>query len=175
MKGIINLIKIIEKRPLGVTVRRFREVRKSIMTAIGLHWHKFMLPEHFEPNANNVYKYQQRTRSYRERKERAAKNGKSGTRIVDRRAGMDQLTFSGTLKANVLHIATIRSFEQRFKLVMPGTSYTPDRPRRPNQPPIAQEVTRLLEREKQELAKIGKRLAVQLLNQSTTIATTEIK
>ncbi len=175
MKGIVNHIRIIEKRPIGVTVRRFREVRHEIMRTMGLFWHQNILPKHFEPNADNVYKYQRRTKGYNERKQRAAKNGKSGVRIVDRRAGTDKLTFSGTLRANVTQVATIRSFEQRFKLVMPGTPYTPDRPRRPNQPPIAQEVTRLLEREKQELAKIGKRLAVQLLKQPTTTTVTEFK
>ena len=175
MKGIINFIRIIEKRPIDITVRRFREIRHEVMRTMGLYWHRNMLPKHFEPNADNVYKYQRRTRGYQERKERAAKNGRSGVRIVDRRAGADKLTFSGTLRINVTQIATIRSFEQRFKLVMPGTPYTPDRPRRPGQPPIAQEVTRLLEREKKELAKLGKSIAVQLMNETRSARTTEIK
>lgn len=85
------------------------------------------------------------------------------------------LVYTGTLRANVTQVATIRTFEQRFKLIMPGTSYTPDRPRRPNQPPIAQEVTKLLEREKQELAKLGKAFAVDALKALKTPTTTTIK
>lgn len=87
---------------------------------------------------------------------------------------MVALVLTGTLRANVTQVATIRTFENRFKLVMPGTAYTPDRPRRPNQPPIAQEVTRLLEREKQELAKLGKASAVAQLKALRSPKTTNI-
>lgn len=161
--GMIHHVRILETRPPDVTVRKWREIRHSTMKLMGLHWHQFMLPQHFAPNAKYVYHYKRRSKDYEQRKERAAKRGASGTRFVDRRAATDALTFSGTLRANVLQVAHIRSFEQRFKLVMPGTPYTPDRPRRPSQPPIAQEVTHLLEREKKELARLGKAHAVQAL------------
>lgn len=161
--GMINYIKMIEAKPPEVTVRRWREIRHSVMRTMGEHWHQHMLPLHFAPNAANVYHYQPRTQKYLADKRRYAEQGKMGRRTVDRRAATDPLTLSGTLRANVTQVATIRSFEQRFKLIMPGTAYTPDRPRKPNMPPLAQEVTRLLEREKQELAKIGKAVAVKEL------------
>lgn len=165
MAGIINYVQMIETRPLGIPVRRWRAIRHAVMNVMGLHWHQQMLPRHFAANAANVYKYQRRSAAYLERKSRTAGRGSSGHRFVDRRAATDQLTFSGTLRDNV-QTATIRTFEQRFKLVMPGTPYTPDRPLRPNQPPIAQEVTRLLEYEKRELAKLGKSTAVSEINRT---------
>lgn len=85
------------------------------------------------------------------------------------------LVYTGTLRTNVTQVATIRTFENRFKLIMPGTAYTPDRPRSPRQPPIAQEVTRLLEREKKELAKLGKASAVAQLQALKTPTTTMLK
>jgi hypothetical protein len=171
--GMINHIRMLETRPLDITVRRWREIRKGAMQVMGLHWHQHMLPEHFKPNAQNVYHFQRRTIAYTKQKERAAQRGHLGRRVVDRRAGTDFLTFSGTLRTNVTQIASIRTFEQRFKLIMPGTPYTPDRPRRPNQAPIAQEVTKLLEREKVELAKLGTSYAVEAMQQKTQTVVTD--
>lgn len=158
--GMINYIRMLEARPPEVTIRRWREIRKSVMTVMGLHWHKHMLPGHFQPGAENRYHFARRTSKHLETKKKGASRGSIGGRIVDPRAATDPLTFSGTLRANVTQVATIRAFEQRFKLIMPGTKYTPDRPRNPRMPPIAQEVTRLLEYEKLELAKLGKAKAV---------------
>jgi hypothetical protein len=161
--GMLNYIRMLETRPPELTIRRWREVRKSTMRVMGLHWHQHMLPEHFEANASSVYHYKRRSAKYLESKQRAAQFGR---RQVDSRAASHPLTLTGTLRANVTQIATIRAFENRFKLVMPGTAYTPDRPRNPRQPPLAQEVTRLLDREKQELAKLGKAHAVAELNRT---------
>lgn len=173
--GMIYHVRILETRPFDVTVRRWREIRHGAMRVMGLHWHQQMLPERFKPNAREVYHFKRRSRAHQQRKESAAKSGRDGFRIVDRRAGTDFLTFTGTLRTNVMQIATIRTFESRFKLVMPGTPYTPDRPRRPNQPPIAQEITKLLEREKAELAKLGKAFAVDALNQKTQSIVTDLR
>lgn len=173
--GMINYVRIIESKPADVTVRAFRMIRKDTMELMGRHWHQNMLPLHFAPNAKYVYHYKRRTAAHEIRKARAAKRGRSGTRVVDRRAGTDSLTFSGTLRSNVQQIATIQAFEQRFKLIMPGTAYTPDKPKAPNQPPIAQEVTRLLEREKRVLAKLGKKFAVEQFKQIRSNKVTEIR
>lgn len=175
MRGIINYVRILEKRPPDVVVREWRRIRHETMKMMGLKWHAEMLPHHFAANASNVYKYKRRTRDWEARKQRAAKSGRDGQRIVDPRAATDALTFTGTLRRNVTQIAYIRSFEQRFKLVMPGTAYTPARPKAPNQPPIAQEVTTLLQREKEELAKVGKAFAAAQLKQYRESRTTEIK
>lgn len=174
--GMINFVRILETRPPEVIIRKWREIRHGTMRVMGLHWHQHMLPDHFAPNAQNVYHFQRRSQAYQDRKATAVqRGGRDGTRRVDSRAATDFLTYSGTLRANVTQVATIRTFEQRFKLIMPGTSYTPDRPRRPNQPPIAQEVTKLLEREKQELAKLGKAYAVDQLKNLKAPTTTTIK
>lgn len=173
--GLIHHVRILETRPLDTTVRRWREIRKGTMETMGRHWHQHMLPMRFAPNAREVYHFQRRSKAHVERKQRAATNGRDGFRTVDRRAGTDFLTFTGVLRQNVTQHATIRTFEQRFKLVMPGTPYTPDRPRRPGQPPIAQEITKLLEREKQELAKLGKSFAAEAMKQKTQTVVTEIR
>jgi len=165
--GMINYMQMLETRPLNITIRRWREIRHGAMRVMGLHWHQHMLPEKFKPNAQNVYHLQRRSQAYTKQKAQGAKRGRLGRRAVDRRADTDFLTFSGVLRQNVTQVATIRTFENRFKLIMPGTPYTPDRPRRPNQPPIAQEITKLLEREKVELAKLGKAYAVDAMEQKT--------
>jgi hypothetical protein len=202
--GMINYIRMLEVRPPEVTIRRWRDVRKSVMTVMGLFWHQNMLPKHFQPGADRVYHYDIRTKEYRKKKawflarghsitheeilaetKRSMPAGLKSARGLNEdvfwrqynltrdrmlaAAGIDQnpLTYTGTLRANVTQVATIRAFEQRFKLVMPGTKYTPDRPRNPRMPPIAQEVTRLLEYEKIELAKLGKAKAVEMLNSKT--------
>ena len=173
--GMVHYVRILETRPLDTTVRRWREIRKGTMEVMGRHWHQHMLPLRFAPNAREVYHFQRRSRAHLERKLRGAERGRDGFRTVDRRAGTDFLTFTGVLRQNVTQHATIRTFEQRFKLVMPGTPYTPDRPRRPNQPPIAQEITTLLEREKHELAKLGKAYATEAMKQKTQTVVTEIR
>lgn len=197
--GMINYIRMLETRPPEATIRRWRDIRKSVMTVMGMHWHQHMLPKHFEPNARRVYHYDHRTTRYMQAKAWRLARGHSITQqdviaemkktkprrnqnqrgfgedwfwkeYQDTREAMLEsaglgseladLVYTGTLRANVTQVATIRAFEQRFKLIMPGTKYTPDRPRNPRMPPIAQEVTRLLEYEKVELAKIGKTKAV---------------
>lgn len=172
--GMIHHVRILETRPPEVTVRRWRDIRHGTMREMGLEWHSDMLPQHFLPNAQNVYHFRRRTRAWQQRKQQAAKRGKQGTRTVDPRAGTDFLTFTGTLRRNVLQVAEIRTFETRFKLTMAGTPYTPDRPRNPNMPPIAQEVTTVLEREKEMLAKTGKAYATAQIMAPTQTVITEI-
>jgi hypothetical protein len=169
--GMINFVRIIETRPADVTIRKWRGIRHEVMRTMGVHWHQNFLPLHFASNSANVYHMQRRTQKYMEAKRNAAQRGFMGRRHVEAKAATDALTFSGTLRANVTQVATIRTFEQRFKLIMPGTSYTPDRPRNPRQPPIAQEVTKLLQSEKKVLAGLGRESAIrqlQALRQSST-------
>lgn len=173
--GMINFVRILETKPADVTVRQWRSIRHEVMRVMGMHWHQNMLPLHFTPNAARVYGYKPRDPVYLKRKEIAAERGRMGARNVLPRAATDALTLSGTLRANVTQNSSIRTFENRFKLVMPGTSYTPDKPKRPNQPPIAQEVTRLLEREKKELAGLGRASAIEQLKAIRQPTTTTIK
>lgn len=210
--GMVYYVRMIETRPADVTVRRWREIRHGTMRVMGLHWHQHMLPDHFAPNAANVYHYRERTREHENKKAwfRAKGKGITHEEIMAEtiksmpkglRAGRgfyedvfwhkyrqtrdrmlesvgdarSPLVYSGRLREQVLMIATIRTFEQRFKLIMPGTPYTPDRPRKPNQPPIAQEVTKLLEREKEVLAKLGKAYATDAMKQKTQTVATEIR
>lgn len=212
MRGIIHYVKILEKRPPDVVVREWRRIRHATMKEMGLKWHSEMLPNHFAPNAANVYKFRRRTKDYENRKAWFLAKGKEITneqileetkrtmpaglkanrgqyedifwyRFRETRKRMleavnaapQPLVFTGTLRRNVTQIAYIRSFEQRFKLVMPGTAYTPARPRTSKQPPIAQEVTTLLQREKEELAKFGRAFAVAQLKQYRESRTTEIR
>jgi hypothetical protein len=172
--GMINFVRIIETRPADVTIRKWRGIRHEVMRVMGMHWHQNFLPLHFEPNAGNVYHMQRRTAKYLEAKQKAAQRGFLGRKHVDSKAATDALTLSGTLRANVTQVATIRTFENRFKLIMPGTSYTPDRPRNPRMPPIAKEVTTLLEREKTVLSGLGRESAIRQLNSLRNPSTTTI-
>lgn len=179
MAGMI-WFQILETRPPDVVIRAWRTIRKSVMIHMGTMWHKTMLPEHFKPNARYVYKYRWRSKKWQENKQKAADKGTIGVGInlrrVDPRAATDSLTLTGTLRDNVTRVAKIQAFETRFKLVMPGTSYTPSRPKPGNPGPhLAAEVTTLLQREKKALAKSGEKLARQMLNDYREQRQTTIK
>jgi len=47
-----------------------REAERQAFQAALVHWHAKMLPNHFKPNAKQVYRYEMRTRRYQERKQR---------------------------------------------------------------------------------------------------------
>ena len=210
--GMMYYIRILETRPPEVTYRRWREIRHGAFRVMGMHWHQHMLPDHFKPNAQQVYHYEFRTKEYERRKAWFRAKGRGITHedimaetvrsmpkglkaqrgfsedvfwqkyretrdrmLAEAGDARSPLVYTGRLREQVLQVATIRTFETRFKLVMPGTPYTPDRPRRPGQPPIAQEVTRLLEREKEVLAKLGKAYAVEQLNKSTETIITDLR
>jgi hypothetical protein len=170
--------RIMEERPPDLVIRAWREIRKSAMRRIGLRWHQEFLPKHFEPNAANVYRYDRRTSKWIADKRKAAERGTIGTgknlRLVDPRAATDQLTLTGALRDNATRQATVKVFPTRFTVTMPGTSYTPSRPRGSG-PWLAAEVTKLLKYEKDELARDAKQLSVELLNQYRETRTTEIR
>jgi hypothetical protein len=177
MVGVF-VFKIMENRPPDLVIRAWREIRREAMRTIGLTWHQTMLPKHFEPNAANVYRYKRRTAKWIAMEQRAAARGTIGTernmRLVDPRAATDQLTLTGALRDNATRQATVRVFPTRFTVTMPGTSYTPSRPRG-SQPHLAAEVTTLLKYEKEQLAKAAKQLAAERLREYRETRTTEIR
>lgn len=83
--GLIHHIKILETRPIGVTVRRWRDIRHGAMRLIGNHWHRHMLPDHFAPNAQQVYRYEFRTKRHENQKAwfRAKGRGITHQEILD--------------------------------------------------------------------------------------------
>lgn len=172
------MFNIMETRPPDLVIRAWRQLRRDAMRMIGLTWHRDMLPKHFEPNAANVYKYKRRTARWIAAKQRAAVRGTIGTgrliRLVDPRAATDQLTLTGALRDNATRHATVRVFPSRFTVTMPGTSYTPSRPRG-NNPHLAMEVTTLLKYEKEALAKAAEKVAAEGLRQYRETRKTEIR
>lgn len=170
--------RIMETRPPDLVIRAWREIRKSAMRRIGLKWHQEMLPLHFEPNAANRYRYDRRSSKWIADKRKAAERGTIGTgknlKLVDPRAATDQLTLTGALRDNATRNAVIKVFPTRFTVTMPGTSYTPSRPRGTG-PWLADEVTRLLKYERDELARDAKRLAAELLREYRETRNSEIR
>lgn len=171
---------MLETQPPDTSIREWRRVRKAVMVRMGTLWHQTMLPEHFKPNARFVYHYQWRSKKWQIEKAEAAAKGTIGVgsniQRVDPRAATDSLTLTGTLRDNVTRRAKIQAFETRFKLVMPGTKYTPARQKPGNNGPhLAAEVTKLLAREKKVLAKAGEKLAVQMMSNIRETRRTVIK
>lgn len=131
---------------LFATERDKREVLRAAWADAGLKWHQEYLPRHFKPGASSRYGYRKRSEKYLARKVRDARRGKATE------GGAAPLVYSGLLKRSLTSLAEIRGFPSRFTVYMTSPSYVPQKSRDDKQPPIAQEVTRLIPSEANSLA-----------------------
>lgn len=136
------LIKIKEKRPLDVTVREWPRILRAAHAAAGEHYHREIVPRHFQPGAGFRYGYRRRSRRYEQKKARLGRT--------------QPLVFSGTLQRSLTEVANVRGYPSRFSVVMHGPSYIPKRPRTNRLPPLYEEVTRVTRAERKELADVLK-------------------
>lgn len=131
---------------LFATVRDKREVLRAAWADAGLKWHQEYLPRHFKPGAAFRYGYRPRTNKYLARKVRDARVGKATE------GGTTPLVYSGLFKRSVTGLATVRGFPSRFTVYMNAPSYVPQKSRDQKQPPLAEEVTRMVPSEATSLA-----------------------
>jgi hypothetical protein len=170
-------VTVIEERPPDIVVREWRSIRHGTHYAMGTFWHAHMLGDRFKANAHQVYKFKRRSEKYTQAKKEAARTGRklSGGRVSPA-AATAQLTKSGLLHAAMTQRGrVIRSFESRFTVRMPGTSYTPRKPRDSKRPNLQKELTTLLKREIDTLQKVGEDKAVELINSTRQRRQTTLK
>jgi hypothetical protein len=92
-----------QRSPRGMG-KAFKASRAGIFKAIGKHWHKQMLPQHFKADSDEKYGYKRRSKGYRRKKEARG----------ERRS----LVWTGDLMAKTKGFAKIRSSTAGVKVAM---------------------------------------------------------
>lgn len=158
-------IAVLETKPPDVTVREWRSIQKETFETIGRHWYATMLPNHFKSNAHHVYGYRQRSKVYLEEFAKALKfNHNLGGKKLTPLAATMRLTASGLLHTAMTQRGrVVKAYPTRWTVKMPGLKYTPKRQRTSTQPHLQAELTKLLKREIDELAELGKQTAIRLI------------
>ena len=134
--------------------RIFREVH----TKIGTHWHKHMLPRHFQPGAMERYGYQERKEEYLESKARKWHKTPEYVREYP-------LAFSGDMRREMKAAFVIRSFPTRFSVHMRAPHYIAMRPKKAGIPNLGKEVTAITLDEINELETVGRKELERLFEQ----------
>ena len=155
--SIIIRPKILQTRPVGVSRDGWRKIRRDAMRAMGEHWFKEMLPQHFDANAKYKYKHRPRSTKYKANKLKLAQRGKV------QGGGVTDLVFSGRTRDALLNnIAIIRPFPSRVTVRMQGPPYlTTNFRAKSNQPNKPREITTVTEAERKELARVARDKAVE--------------
>ena len=113
---------VLDKPPRGMA-RVFRDAMKAEMRGAATHWHRKMLPDHFEYSAERRYGYRPRTKAHVKRKQRT-----KGHSLP--------LVFSGLLKRQVTARGTVpKVTRRRVTLTLTAPKYAYYKPRRPKGAP----------------------------------------
>jgi hypothetical protein len=142
---------ILETRPLDIVRKEWRRLSKESQLEMGREWQEKYLPMHFTPAAYYLYKHQQRTRKYRDKKRKLAERG-----IVEMGGQVDNV-FSGDMMRMMMNNLTIKPFPTRVTIKMMGPQYISMKPntfKGSNQPHKAKEITTVREVEAKHLAKV---------------------
>ena len=170
---ILIRTKIYEERPLDVARDAWRNIMREAHADQGEHWHRTMLPDHFNERAKFRYHHQARTKGYKQSKKRAAQRGgdKRGPVLM---GGVVDNVRSGVLMRALTNVASIRAFPTRVTVTMYGPRYISMKPNRfnggrngkgSNQPDKAKEILTTTLDQQQELAKVLDDSVTRRLNQ----------
>jgi len=110
-----------ERRPLSITIRRWREIGKRIHTELGKLWLEKFLPDHFTPGAAAKYRHQPRTRLYIVKKARRLARGRGNADA--QRLGAVDLVFSGRMYRELTQNAQVIAYPGRATIKMVGPYY----------------------------------------------------
>jgi hypothetical protein len=105
---------IMETRPFDVARDSWRAMQRKAMSAVGEHWFREMLPNHFTPQARHKYDHKPRNNAYLETKKRWAANGKA---IM---GGLVDNVLTGAMKRALESSAVIRGFPTRCTVYLSG-------------------------------------------------------
>jgi len=136
---------VILEQPEDLSQRAGRRILKATHHAIGSRWDREFMPRHFRRGARDRYNYKQRGLGYRQKKERLARAG------LIPRGGKADLVFSGLLERTMVRRHNIRAFPARVTITLPGPSYFTSKPRNPNRPNMAAELTAVHTNEQRQL------------------------
>ncbi len=152
------------------TKRAFERILKAVNDAMGEYWHKNILPRHFKKGAQDRYGYQERTESYLKRK--ARRFGRSTEQWESMRDF--PLAFSGNLRRRITRFKQVRAFPTRFTVRMFGPFYVGGRPKprsvggsRVTSPNMAEEITTLLDSEREELRQHAEKMLPIVVSQES--------
>lgn len=163
--------KIMETRPADVARDAWRGIQRDAMVHVAQHWHKEMLPDHFNVASKHKYNHERRSTEYRKTKVKLAVRGKA---IM---GGVVDNVLTGQSMRDLMTRSVIRGFPTRATLYMFVPSYfnikfnrgtvkrdgSRNKPsRQPNKP---NEVTSKTANELAELRKVIKAYVVKRLQQ----------
>ena len=161
--------KVKENKPPDLARDAWRKACKKAFVAICWHWHKHMLPRHFEPSARHRYNHKPRSRKWNDRKQALAKRG------IAAMGGMVDNVFKGHMMEALKRSAVVRGFPTRGRLSMFGPNYMKINFRgSSNQPNKKAEVVKLTKPELQELLRLFKKVMIEETNKARATRTTTI-
>lgn len=129
--------------------KRMPQVMRFAMQQTAAHWHRDMLPRHFEPKAQRKYRYQPRRRSYQNRKKAFAKED---SRI--KKGGRAPVVYSGLTESLAEGHAVIRAYPTRVRLRMASPKWVTPRPRDPAKPNLHNEILAVVPGENRTLGRV---------------------
>ncbi len=147
MAGPLILLEVTEKQPVEALLAAHPEALRAAYEAGGDHWARYILPEHFRPQAARRYGHQPRKRRTIRRKLAAARVGAAilGGRVDN--------VFSGLMMRAVLANQRITSTRSSAEVRITGPRYLYQHDKRRNQPQKARELTTVLASEARAIAR----------------------
>jgi len=151
-------IQTIMEQPFDVTKRAWRRMSVDGHREQGLLFQNKMVPRHFMGGVSaGIYGYKKRSAKYIRAKAAGSSRGwgavKPGGRYRAIMGGKTDLVFSGRLMKLMMGFAAIRAVPSKVSIQHQLPEYAPPRPRTLRQPPIADEATRVNERDKSDLSR----------------------
>lgn len=143
-----QLIRIEVEGEVGLPIRGQRYARRMAFGEIGREWSNNMLPDHFNRNQQQKYRYRNRTEKYLKRKKRAARRGQV------KGGGVTDLVYSGRTRDSVSGWNRVRAFPSRATVTLNTPKYIRTR-YKPGRPNLANELTTVTPTEVRELDRVG--------------------
>lgn len=147
--------------------RALNRVTRAANQAMGEYWADNLVKEHFEPAAHFIFGHKNRSLKYRKKKRYLASKGKV------QRSGEVDLVYSGQLERYLTgnrHV--VRAYPTRVTITMIGPKHWTMRPRNPNRPNLAKEVTTVTGHHERLMAGVADRITNEQLTALRAAKTT---
>lgn len=159
----------------AIPIRAMREIGRTANRKTCMFWVVEYLPGHFEPGADTKYGYKPRSSKYQRAKERQAAR-KGPTRRQVRKGGKVDLVYSGLMERIMTRQRpSIRAYPTRAVADIVGPSYISLRPKDPDHPHKAAEVTATIRPEVDAIAEFFGRVSTRLIDEHHANKKTTIK
>lgn len=141
--------------------KQLRPVMKEALQEGGRHWHRVMLPRHFQKGAASRYGYQKRAAFYQIKKRRIVRHGRP-------------LEFRGDMKREVLGRRVITGTSKTARVKLKGPKYLFQYRKDLRQPDKAAELTTVTRGEEAVLARVIRDEGERLLAAVRTTETVQV-